>query len=461
MTAGQVEKNLLLFLDPLGEMEEEEWRFVQWQRRADRTLLPARVGAQEKTVFCFDRRSFVDYILFPWFTRLSGGGRITRKVLHVKDGFLSCFFDADNSAGYSAYAANHVPPPATIRQRLIAWLPLSLRAEKRFVVIESLDREKGRRHLCTNELLEQQDFMFYSNAAGKIVLAAAETLRTGKGLIVKTTANPAYEGIMQREFTTMLRIAATGGNVACLPAVGGCIKLRNKVYFTEEYVKGHSLLEVLRRLSLSDDTDGVCLFLDRLDSWFEDYLSRFAGKSQPLASSYRHLFSSFSDLYGTEGVTAGLVAFAEGFLGDSGKDDPEVAAITAHNDLWPGNFVVREESLIAVDWERASENRAPVYDYYWMMISAALVYIGCRVDSSRFSDTFPRFCAGDNSVSRHGLEKLESFLERRGFDKKLHRNFMLLFLMELSVQGYVALGRQSELDRMAFAELVTYYREVK
>jgi hypothetical protein len=133
-----------------------------------------------------------------------------------------------------------------------------------------------------------------------------------------------------------------------------------------------------------------------------------------------------------------------------------ISPITAHNDLWPGNFVVAADGLVAIDWERAVEKRAPLFDYYWMIISAAIEHHVTVIGVVDYSRAFRLFLEEGDDVTRHATEMLKTFLGRLGLDRELHQSFLLLFLMEWSVQGYLALGRQTAMDRLAFGELTNF-----
>lgn len=449
---GQIEKNLMLFLDPAGELDEAKWRFLPWRMQPSGRAEPDLKA--KSAVFCFERRDLVGYLLFSWFAlrrRLPSGGT---KLLHINDGNLSSIFRAEHAAIYRAFAAWHLPRPASLRQRLISLLPLSLRAEKRYVVAEvsGCGKETSR---PDKKMPGRCDFMFFSNAAGKLVMASAECMRTGKGFVLKTTNTPTYESILKKEAETMLAVAAAG-NGSLLPRVEKPFRIGKRLLVAEEYIRGQNLREILRSLARKGDIKGSCLFMDRLHDWFTGYSFAFRGPLRPLPSCYAHLFDTFSKLYGGHQAGPRIMERGGQILVGMAPEHDGVVTITAHNDLWPGNFIVGDDRLVAVDWERAAENRAPLFDYYWMIISAALEHLVCRSGVAGYSGAFRLFLAGDDGVSRHAEEKLKSYLGTLALDQELHRHFLLLFLMEWSVQGYLVLGRQTAMDRLAYGELLHF-----
>ena len=461
MMPDPVEKNLLLFLDPAEGLSQAVWRFVARPKPGRETLAAlAGQGGAPGTIFCFGRSDLAGFLFLSWYAKRSALPGRARRVLYLNDGLLCSLLDADNARGYRAFAARHLPRPSRLRQRLVSLLPLALRAERRYLVVVPdspvAPDNTGTPGSREQALLKMQDFLFFSNPSGKLLLTSAQTLRSGKGEVLKTTANPVYAEVMEKEFATTLSIAALQGDSASLPRVGQRFRAGNRVFFTEAYVQGKSLRDLLHALSLKGDIAGIQAFLDRLDDWFERYRAAFNGDFQPLSLCYGHLFAAFSTLYGADVRAGGLLELARKTLKQIDVEHAGIAPLTAHNDLWPGNFVVGGDGLVAIDWERAVGNRAPLFDYYWMIISAALEHGVCRIGTVDYSRAFRLLLQEDDAVSRKAIEMLGLFLERLGLDKNMARDFLLLFLMEWSVQGYLALGAQTAMDRLAFGELVAF-----
>ena len=460
MMPGPVETNLLLLLDPRAEMDGADWSFVSSQKAHGKSSgTPAGNRTSGKTVYCFERREILRYLLFPRRVKKGAPALKFRKVLYQNDGLLSAIFDADKTAGYRAFAASHLPPPAGLRQRLISLLPLALRAEKRYLAVwhHDADLESVKNPSGDPALLEIPDSMFFSNVSGKLMLTSSETLRSGHGWVIKTTSCPSYQEVMEKEFATMQGIVTLQGGAAFLPQLGKRHQTGGRIFFTESYIKGNCLREVLHALSQRNDIPGIRAFLDRLDDWSEKYRAAFGTQSGSLTSCYHHLVDAFSELYGEHQRAGAILRRAEQILSEIAGNQALIGTITAHNDLWPGNFIVAAEGLVAIDWERAAENRAPFFDYYWMIISAVLEYHASVLGVVDYSRAFRLFLADDEDVTRHAVVRLKSFLERLGFDRGLHQGFLLLFLMEWSVQGYLALGKQTFMDRMAFGELISFF----
>jgi hypothetical protein len=135
-----------------------------------------------------------------------------------------------------------------------------------------------------------------------------------------------------------------------------------------------------------------------------------------------------------------------------------VKPILAHNDLWPGNFVITKGGFIVIDWERATEQRAPFFDYFWMIVSTTIEYLASETKNHNYSESVRIFLRRSDSVSCHAFEKLETFLNELGINEAYLPHLLYLFFMEWSVQGFQVLGRQTNMDHLAFGELL-YYAE--
>jgi hypothetical protein len=454
MILGDIEKNLLLLLDPLAGDWKSGWRFVECRHAKDICNSTPVEDKSRRIVYCFSRRSHLIYLLFSWHARTYRPSRVPRKILYLNDGLMSSLFDANKTACYRLLVSHHMPAPSTLRQKLIWLLPVSLRAEKRYIVLQEENHDEySSIDNSTCLALSKQNFMFYSNVRGKLMLTSADTLRSGKGSLIKTTANLDYAGVMEKEFRTISHISDLQGKAISIPPVGKLIKFKNRPFFAEEYVRGRNLREIIHALSNENNLKQICGYLDRLQSWFDTYRSFFKGKPCKLESCYEHVFKAYKELYGARRETPIILQKAYEIIDDISKSKTCIVPILSHNDLWPGNFIVHSDNLVAVDWERAMPGRAPLFDFYWMMISLAMEYIVCGIGIIDYSRAFQMFLSETDEVSRYAAEKLKLFLESIGIPGQQQQHFLFLFLMEWSVQGYLALGHSTEMDDLAYGEL--------
>jgi hypothetical protein len=459
MIPGDIEKNLLLLLDPLAADWENRWRFVECRHTKDIRHSTSIEDKSKRTVYWFSRRSHLIYLLFSWYARRCKLSGVPKKILYVNDGLMSSLFDSEDAACYRLLVSHHMPAPSTLRQKLIWLLPTSLRAEKRYIVMQENNyNENSSIDGSASLTLDKQNFMFYSNVQGKLMLTSADTLRSGKGSIIKTTANLNYAGVMEKEFRTIFHIANLQGKAISIPPVGKLIKIRNRPFFAEEYVRGRNLREIIHALSNKNNLKQICVYLDRLQNWFATYRSFFHEEPCRLESCYDHLFKAYRERYASHLETPIILQKASEIIDDISKSKTYIVPIFSHNDLWPGNFIVHSDNLVAVDWERAVPGRAPLFDIYWMMISLAMEYIVCSIGSIDYVRAFRQFLSETDEVSRYAVGKLKLFLESIGLPGERHQHFLFLFLMEWSVQGYFALGHPTEMDDLAYEELLRFLK---
>lgn len=444
---SQVDKNLLLFLDPAGRYDECAWVFVSGKA----SEIESKLSSERNIVWHFSRSNLLDYFITAIKVSL-GKNKNYKNVFFINDGLLSSFFYSDNISSYRAFSKNHLERPRTLRQWIVSFLPLVWRAESRYIVQFSTPIQVL--SLSNEEIadLEKNDVMFFSNAAGKLLLLSHKTLESGKGTLVKTTANSCYAKVMAKEFDTVAKLSEKVGKTGCLPVIGKHYESGGRQFFTEEYIPGEGLHERLHELGRRGDPVPVCKIIDRLDEWFMLYLTSFSEPSVSTTSMYNRMFTLFADCYGDSG--AELLRTGTELLSRFGDAYPGVIPITAHNDLWPGNIVMTQGGFTVIDWERATERRAPFFDYFWMVTSTVIEVLAC--DSNDFSGATRTFIRCEDHVSIYAQQKLRDFIARFGIGDKYFHHLMFLFLMELSVQGYQVLGRQTEVDRLAFAELVNY-----
>lgn len=451
MNLNQIDRNLLLFLDPVGRYNQVSWNYFDGAACGGETLSPP----DRNFILRFSRDELLNY----YFTSLKmfffSKGKY-RKVLFVNDGLLSSLFDEENVSAYRAFAEKHLPKPKTFRQSIISMLPLVWRAESRFIVVFNASLQLVDCEDSDFFGLEANNFMFFSNAAGKLLFMTTKTLQTGYGELVKTTTDPEYVPVMVKEFDTVALLSEKLGKSGCLPVVGKHLEVNGRHFFTEEYILGESLRERLRELGGRRDTVQVCRILDSLDEWFQLYFASFSGKTVPVSTVYAHLFPLFLDCFGDTG--ASLLQAGKELLCQFGKAYPLVVPITSHNDLWPGNFVMTERGFIVIDWERATENRAPFFDYFWLVVATTIESLVSETESHDYSHGVRMFLRCADSVSCHAFQKLRNFLGGMGIAEVYLPHLLFVFFMEWSVQGFQVLGRQTDMDRLAFGELL-YYAE--
>lgn len=448
MNCSLIEKNLLILLDPTGLKGAGSWRFIHVDT-------PSDARKAHDVVFCFNRRELIRYFLCLLSVRLNKVKTRVRKILYINDGLLSCFVSADSASGYRAFARRHVSSNAGgLRQRLSKMLPPALRAEQLFIAVEDLPESGG---MPGSVLLGGLDFMFYSNAPGKLLLTKAETFISGRGLVFKTTSSADYAANLEREYETV-RTISERMEWSGVPDVGQRLRTHNRLYYPETYLSGANLRSRLRCSGHSSSHHEAIQFLDRLDAWFRRYHALFTGAAVPLASLYAAVVADFSRLNAHSPDIIPLVKLAEDVLSGMDNGGGGLVPIVAHNDLWPGNFIVTEERLTAIDWERATPDSAPLFDYFWMMISAVLEYRVGHNGVQDYSLAFRQFLACDDDVCSHGRTKLRNYLDSLGLESKKITQFILLFLMEWSIQGARALGMLTSMDLLAREELVAFVR---
>lgn len=446
---SRIEDNLLILLDPSGQRSDDIWHFIRTKSLTDSSKM-------HKVVLCFSRSSLIRYLLCSLVMKFAGKSRHrrVRKILYVNDGLICSLFSAGNTAGYRAFARRHVSLPSGVLGRLYMMFPPILRAEQLFIAVERFS-EAGRQD--DSMLLDGIDFMFYSNAPGKLLLAKTESIISGSGMIFKTTSSQDYAINLEREYEAVRTISEDLGRSGWVPDVGKRLNFHNRSYYPEKYLSGESLRSKLRNSGYASSHNEAIYFLDRLDDWFAIYHESFGGVKRSLYSLYAHLFSTFGELNINNSDIVPIVRYAEESLVEIGSGHGGLIPVLAHNDLWPGNFIVIGDRLTAIDWERATPDRAPIFDYFWMIISAVLEYRVGQNGIQDYSVGFRQFLSLNDKVCIHARKKLEFFLDALGFGKIKLPQFVLLFLMEWSIQGASAIGKPTDMDRLAQAELINFF----
>ncbi|GAW65974.1 hypothetical protein GPEL0_01f1113 [Geoanaerobacter pelophilus] len=447
MSRCKIDPNLVLFIDPAGVRSQEDWLFFEGCPNDAVELLK-----QGSNLVCrFPRSRFLHQLLAKAAFRLNGV--MASSVLLVNDGLLSCFLHAGSNKAYRLYARHHLLNMTSLRRRMVSSLPLCLRCESTFLVLlcreESSHADGGDR-----ALVEATELMFFSNPLGKLLLLDARNMASEQGEIVKTTAHRGYLPVMEREFATLSDISAKMTDSRSLPQLGRHFVLNGRHFFTEKYVSGESLRGVLQRHGSRGEPAQACCVLHRLDEWYDLYLGAFTGSPRPFSALSDHLLPLFFACY--RGDRPDLVEAARRHLAEIDRSLPGVVPVVSHNDLWPGNFLCTEKGLVVLDWERATRERAPFFDYFWMMVSATLEYLAGARGVRYYSSNLKIFLKAEDEVSLEAHRLLRLFLKRFGVPDQQFQALLFLFLMEAAVQGYQALGRQTETDGEFFNILVQF-----
>lgn len=442
-----MDRNLLLFLDPAGARAEESWLFFEGCPR-DAAKLLERGG----NLACRFPRKRLPHLFLAW-AALRLQGISASRVLFVNDGLLSCFLRAGNRKAYRLYARHHLSKPESLRRRLVSRLPLSLRCESTFLVLLS-DRGSCCAGGDERALVEAAELMFFSNRLGKLLLLNARAIEGENGEIIKTTAHDGYLPVMEREYEILSEIAQKMTDGSTLPQLGRHFTVNGRHFFTERYVAGESLRDVLHRQGTRGEVGETRRILQLLDQWYSSYLGVFTGARKELSALTGHLLPLFTACY--RGEPTELVESARAHLAELHRSHQGLVPVVSHNDLWPGNFLLTERGLVVLDWERATRERAPFFDYFWMIVSAALEYLAGAKGARYYADMMDHFFTAEDEVSAEAHRLLRLFLERLGIPDRQYQAVLFLFLMEGSVQGYQALGRQTDMDRLIYGQLLKF-----
>ncbi len=457
MSLTEVEKNLLVFLDPTFSLDADRWIFVTTgiskctaETRSDET------GKSQNIVYRFPRKNLLSYLFWSLVVRFKYRKERVRRVLYINDWILSSFFHANRVDGYRAFTKRHIHLITGRLRWFLSLLSPVWRAEQRFIVIGNAD-------LAVSESIEPEitslDFMFFSNAAGKLIFTKSETFLTGSGQLFKTTAIPEYAKKLQIESAAVNRVRQFLRKPELVPSLQRQFKANDRCFFIENYLCGENLRWVLLDFGRHNAFKGAASVLERLDSWYAEYKSGFTSEKVPFSQFYGATLDSFTACHSDKPDFQSLSTGAERLIAILDDEYKGLITVTAHNDLWPENFILNGDQLIAIDWERATENSSPLFDYYWMMISAVLEYRVGRNGIQDYVVSLRQFFERTDEVCCLAHRKLENFIVSLGFDKELYPQLMMLFLMELSVQGYRTFGKSTDNDRMALGELLNLHRD--
>ena len=461
-TLGYLKKILLTFIDPTFQKDINNWHFICWGDENFKSAIKEAIKTSYKcNIFIFSRRYLLNYFLFSWRLRLKKDDWKIRKVVYVNDGLLSSFFDSENVAAYSRFTKNHLPQRKGLVRKIISFAPVIWRAAQRFIIVEKYP-DKG--HLAEGivKAIEESNFLIFSNANGKLLLTKTQTIITGKGQVINTTANSDYSSIMKKEYAILSHLSTKSGGSKCLPRVGKSHEIQGTFFFIEDYISGRSLRDILNDLAMVNLSNQACEIIERLDAWYNKLFLTFSEEPlKKIMPLYAPIIKTFAELYSDKTVTHSVVNNVIASLQFIDSSHPGLVSMITHNDLWPSNLILTSENIVAIDWERATEDHAGVFDYFWMMISAAIVYLKELKRLPNYSISFQCFLKNDDEISKCVHNKLHNFIVKMGFDDQLYDFFMVLFLMEWSIQGFIHLHHQNAMDKLAFEELLSFLKKTK
>jgi hypothetical protein len=225
------------------------------------------------------------------------------------------------------------------------------------------------------------DFLFYSNEEGKHLFLATDDLVKGRGLIAKTAWNPTALLVAEREFCIVENLRRLNPGGGCTPRPAGRLRIGGRPVFLEEYVGGNTLRDVLIDPKVCHEDERVLEYLERLDRWFACYRGKFEGPMRPLAAFYAPLFIEYRERWPAETTIHVFSLLVEERLNKISAGHEGLIPAVAHNDLWPGNFIVRGDRLVAVD-DYLDSDRNP-YGSIWIPRLFPRVSGAARIGRSR------------------------------------------------------------------------------
>lgn len=449
MSLSRLEKNLLMFLDPFCSLGSTPWQIVKPHERRPQ-ITQQHSGS---IIFRFPRKNIAGYLLcsaaaWIWERRYA---KKVRRVLYLQNGLLSSFHDLHAAPAYRVFVERHLPPLQRLRRLLFKAISPFWLADHRFIVIEN-----GKpAHTPDDALPDRIDFMFYTNSRGKLMLTNAQTVISGNGKIYKTAATPDYAENLHHEHQIVAGLDRTMAVKAALAGPTQVHYSSTNCFYSEDYLSGDNLRELLRSFGKRNLARQTCAILDRLDAWFSQYRSAFTGPKQPISTLLAPILQLFTGTYGTADTGRSQLRHARLLITELDRQHTGLVPITAHNDLWPGNIIIRDMQPTVIDWERATEKSSPVFDYFWMIISSGMEYLVGKTGNQDYSHAFRQLLSGNDPVSRHTWHCIERFLDSLGYPET-RPQFTLLFLLEWSIQGQKSLGRTTAMDHLAYAELVAF-----
>lgn len=451
-----IDKILLIFIDPMRHNNMSDVVSLRSENKNYNSDYEKAVKANTNLIIIsFEKYSLIEFILLSCKLRIKKFDFNVRRVFYVNDGLMSSIFDSENVHGYRCFAKIHLPKPRGLVNAVKSYIPVILRAEQRYIILERLNILDQPTESIINKF-DEFNFLMFSNKSGKLIFTNTDTLRNKSGILLKTTIDSDYKHVMKKEFETLKDVSRRLGESGCIPKVQTIYERENAFFFTEDYISGRSLRDILYDLAEKNLSLQASEFIERLDGWHKNIRLISSIKPKKITLLYAPTINKFIELYGDNELVHPIIEKVNQNLNCIDLTHSGLTPMISHNDLWPANLIVTTDDIIAIDWERSTEDQSGIFDYYWMMISTAIVYLKDRKKLPDYSQSFRVFVNGTDDISTCVRNKLKKYLTSLGINDCLYDFFILLFLIEWSIQGYEHLKQQTSMDILAFNELLNY-----
>jgi hypothetical protein len=447
----------MLFIDP-GDVGG----IFQWhpgdENRFSLVALRRQVMDGGRVIVAFRRRALLSYWYLILKLTICGTGLSFRSILYFNNDDLSKFIYSNETDLYGRFFKKVHSTPyyfefkkmlglSVWRSIFFTCLPAVCCAFQRFILVED-----DRTVVVQPPELSTLNYMFFPNVDEKLFLADLSALQNGSGCLLKTTINPYFLPVVEKGFQSALMASQQCSHLGLVPEVIGKFAVNGRVYYQEKIVPGNTLANKLRDPGVYGNPAAVCTIIDQLSAWYQTYKSRFDGQRRSLAELYAPIFCDFNRFYADDMELCHLSETFRQQLDNISSQHYGLIPITTHNDLWPPNILVTDNGLVAIDWERATPERAWLFDYFWMHISTTLEYLSAPGSFDDFSYWFRDFLDSDDPVCRYVQGKLSEQMRQNNLHPDHKQLFLGLFLMELSIHGRLLVGETHGIDLKAAEE---------
>lgn len=451
-----IQKLLKVFLDISFSKKDDDWLFIE-NRIPVLSELHQQISNGKQVVICFDRFRIFQYWLTLGKFFVCKQHFFIKSIYLINDDHLLKFIYASDSKSYLALRKlvnsaqlflNRKHTLSIFYDNLMSFIPLMLRASQFYIYVTT-------KNAVTPELppeIANLNHMFFSSLDKKLLMASYETLISGNGQIFKTTANSAYDEVMEKEFEITSIVSKLCNHSYLLPNIGGKININGRTFYHEEYVAGNTLTKLLRCPTTYKDPVAMCACLDQLDNWYKEYRTNFSGSKQSFECLYAPMFADFFQFFSADPEQCSLAEKVKKILLKLQSSHSGLISVIAHNDLWPANILVTDKGFVAIDWERATANKSELFDYFWMIISATLEYLSAPKGFDDFSRWFKCLLTSNDSVCIYARKKLEVHLHLNDISSEYMNLFIALFLMEFAVRGGLSQNSTGKIDLLAAEE---------